>query len=137
MQPTFQKGEKVTADMSAYSSRSPKRWDVVVVRPKTDDLKEVFWVMRVVALPGEKISFSDGRILIGDVAMEPPAQIASIRFQELSSRPTGSGLVPTLHPYTVPKDSYYVVGDNVLAAYDSRVWGALPRANILGKVLDK
>jgi signal peptidase I len=37
----------------------------------------------------------------------------------------------------VPADSYYVLGDNVEGAYDSRYWGALPRKNILGKVLGK
>jgi len=137
MQPTFQKDEKVTADMWAYALRSPKRWDVVVVRPKADDLKDVSWVMRIVGLPGEKVSFSDGRILIDGAPVAPPAQIASIRFKDLGSSPTASGLVPTVHPYTVPKDCYYVLGDNALGAYDSRAWGALPRGNILGKVLNK
>jgi signal peptidase I len=137
MQPTFQKGEKVTADMWAYALHSPRRWDVVVVRPKTDELKDVVWVMRIAALPGEKISFSDGHILIDGAPLAQPPQIASLQFKDLGSHPLGSGLVPTIHPYTVPNECYYMLGDNALAAYDSRAWGALPRSNILGKVRDK
>lgn len=137
MQPTFQKDDKVTADMWAYALRSPKRWDVVVVRPKTDELKDVVWLIRIVGLPGEKISFSDGHILIDGAPVTPPPQIASVRFKDLGSHPTDSGLIPIVHPYTVPKDSYYALGDNAPGAYDSRAWGALPRANILGKVLEK
>jgi signal peptidase I len=137
MQPTFQHGDKVIADMWAYTFRSPQRWDIVVVRPKTDELKDVVWLIRIVGLPGEKISFSDGHILIDGAPVTPPLQIASVRFKDLGSHPTDSGLIPIVHPYTVPKDCYYVLGDNALGAYDSRAWGALPRANILGMVLEK
>src|ERR1700694_2499532 len=122
MEPTFRRGDKVIANMWAYALRAPRRWDVVVVHPKTDELKDVVWVMRVVALPGETIAFSDGHILIDGMPLAQPRQIAAIRFKEL---PRTENLVPIVHPYTVPKECYYVVGDNVLVAYDSRVWGAL------------
>ena len=122
------------ADMWAYALHAPRRWDVVVVHPKGDELKDAVWVMRVIALPGETISFSDGRIVIDGAPLTQPSQVAALRFKEL---PRTESLVPIVHPYKVPKDCYYVVGDNPLAAYDSRVWGALPRSNILGKVLDK
>ena len=137
MEPTFRRGDQVTADMKAYALNPPKRWDVVVVHPKADDLKDVVWVMRVVALPGETISFSDGHILIDGTPAVPPPQVAAIHFKDLGSKPFSSSAGPIIHPYTVPKDCYYVVGDNPLAAYDSRMWGALPRGNILGRVLDK
>jgi signal peptidase I len=137
MEPTFRRGDQVTADMWAYALHPPKRWDVVVLHPRADDLKDVVWVMRVVALPGEKVSFSDGRILIDGTPVVPPPQVAAIHFKDLGSKSFSSGAGPIIHPYTVPKDCYYVVGDNPLAAYDSRAWGALPRGNILGRVLDK
>jgi signal peptidase I len=37
-------------------------------------------------------------------------------------------------PYRVPKDHYFVMGDNRSQSCDSTVWGALPRANLIGKV---
>ena len=136
MEPTLGRGEQVTADMWAYALHAPRRWDVVVLHPKADDLKDVVWMMRVVALPGERVSFSDGHILIDGIPVMPPPQLAAIHFKDLGSKPFSSGAGPIIHPYTVPRDCYYVVGDNPLAAYDSRAWGALPRGNIIGRVLD-
>ena len=46
MEHTFRRGDKVIADMWAYALHAPRRWDVVVVHPKTDELKDVVWVMR-------------------------------------------------------------------------------------------
>jgi signal peptidase I len=40
----------------------------------------------------------------------------------------------TKPPYRIPKDHYFVMGDNRSQSCDSTVWGALPRANLIGKV---
>lgn len=132
MEPTFKKGDSVTADMSAYKSDSPKRWDLVAVRPKAADLKDVVWILRVIGLPGETVSFSDGHILIDGKVMAPPPAVAATEFRALSGIKDA-----VVHPFAVPEASYYLLGDNQRAAFDSRMWGALPRANILGKVLAK
>lgn len=39
------------------------------------------------------------------------------------------------HPFTVPENQYYVIGDNVNDSYDSRFWGALSLDKILGKAI--
>jgi signal peptidase I len=42
---------------------------------------------------------------------------------------------PDTHPpEKVPANSYWVMGDNRAQSCDSRVWGALPRQNLIGKV---
>jgi signal peptidase I len=128
MEPTIRKDDKVMFDASAYKNQTPQRWEVVALHPLNTTDKEMTWALRVVGLPGEKISFSpEGDILVGGTAVPRPAPIASVKF--VSGRAT--------EPVAVPPDSYYVLGDSPMKAYDSRSWGALPRANILGKVIGK
>jgi len=37
-------------------------------------------------------------------------------------------------PITIPSGHYFVMGDNSGASSDSRWWGPVPRAGILGRV---
>jgi signal peptidase I len=128
MRPTIEKDEKVVFDASAYRNQSPQRWDVVALHPVNATDKEMTWALRIVGLPGEQVSFSpQGDILIGGTPLKQPARIAGLRFVR--------GRVA--EPVAVPADSYYVLGDNTTKAYDSRYFGFLPRANILGKVFGK
>src|SRR5687767_10278028 len=62
MQPTIKPGENITVDYSAYSMAAPKRWDVAAFEPP--GFTNQIWVMRVVALPGETVSFATGGIRI-------------------------------------------------------------------------
>jgi signal peptidase I len=128
MEPTLRKDERVSFDESAYKNRAPERWDVVTLHPINASDKEMTWALRVVGLPGEQISFSpEGNIVANGAALPRPSSIASIRF--VCGR--------AAEPVTVPAESYYVLGDNTMNAYDSRYWGPVPRANIIGKVIGK
>jgi signal peptidase I len=138
MKPTIQPGERITVDMFAYRIRSPRRWDVVAFHPTDQRYKDDVWFMRVVGLPGERVSYaSGGNILIDDKAPGKPSGIRSIEYTLGYQSPFDIHPVPLAHPLRVSADSYYILGDNVEGSYDSRYWGALPRKNIIGKVLDK
>ena len=119
--------------MSAYSHRAPQRWDIALFDPPPSTGQCQIWVMRVIGLPGERVSFNpDGGLLINDQSLNPPSEISSIRWQLPDAD------APSIsHPFTVPPDSYYVLGDNPGRANDSRYWGAVPRKNFSGKLLPK
>jgi signal peptidase I len=94
--------------------------------------------MRVVGLPGERVNYaSGGNILIDDKAPEKPLGILQIEYKFPYQSPFDIHPVPLAHPLRMPPDGYYLLGDNTEGANDSRYWGALPRKNIVGKVLGK
>jgi signal peptidase I len=77
-------------------------------------------IKRIVGLPGETLSQVDGRIYIDKKRLDED------RF---SATPADFG------PVRVPPDRYFVLGDNRRASCDSRHFGAIPKANLRGKVV--
>jgi signal peptidase I len=132
MAPTIPAGSKVVADLQAFKKGDPVRWDVVTFHSPPIGGQRSLWVLRVVGLPGEVVSFSEsGELLINGKVPELPAEIGLVRFRE----PSATHVAAFPHPFTIPAGSYYLLGDNVVDANDSRYWGAVARTNITGKVL--
>jgi Signal peptidase, peptidase S26 len=49
---------------AALSGCELRRWDVVVFHPVSEQYRDALWAMRVVGLPGERVSFTDGHVVI-------------------------------------------------------------------------
>jgi signal peptidase I len=132
MAPTIAAGEKIVIDYSAYAFAKPQRWDVVAFEyPK--DTNQV-WVMRVIALPGETVSFATGGVSLNNAALVMPGYLSNVTYVSLDRLGQSAN---TLSPYVVPAGSYFLLGDNSTGANDSRFWGAAPQINIVGKVRNK
>jgi len=121
----------------------PKRWDLVVFHPPQDP--SVVYAKRLIGLPGEKLAIHDGAVWINDEKIEPPEPTRSIRYSptvELNGvKMSGPGSVPV----TLGPDEYFVLGDFVDAAFDSRFWEqgapghppyAVPASYIVGVVIN-
>lgn len=124
MEPTIKKGEMISADLSIYKTQLPERWDIVLFNSPT--MPETNWTMRIVGLPGEVINYDSLGILIDGQRLTP--LIPGIKYIK------GIGSDTLSHPYTIPENNYYVIGDNVDNSYDSRFWGAVAIDKIFGKV---
>lgn len=141
MAPTIKAGERVKIDYTAYAVTSPKRWDVIAVRPPFDS-NSVF-IMRVVGLPGETIAFASNGITANGWPLTPPPSLSNIYHLADYKLPSFLGLDPPprgLHAprrSLVPPKSYFVLGDNLTNARDSRYWGSVSETNILGRVRNK
>ena len=125
MEPTLDPGETLVADLSAYTSSNPNRYEVVIFDPPEGGGQ---WAFRVIGLPGETINFSGGTLIIDG---KPPTLPNDLKFiYRRSPTPTSVSF-----PHVIPQNSYFVLGDNPAQANDSRYWGSLPKTKITGKIL--
>jgi signal peptidase I len=138
MAPTIKAGERVKVDHTAYAVTSPKRWDVIAFTPPFDS--NAVFIMRVVGMPGETVAFASNVITVNSQPLLPPPSLSNIYLKADYELPAFPGPNPPLRglvtppPYLVPQNSYFVLGDNLTNAHDSRYWGAVSATNILGRV---
>jgi len=82
------------------------------------------YVKRVVGLPGENVSErTGGFVYVGGEKLDEP-YVAPGRRDD--------GVVGRWH---VPSGQYFVLGDNRALSCDSRRWGSVPKANVVGRVV--
>jgi signal peptidase I len=120
--------DRVLANRFVYRFRDPKRGEIIVFKTPgtkpvcgTTKVGEVF-VKRLIGLPGEHLAERDGYIYVNNVRLNEPYIQASRRDHEPPRE------------WTVPKGEYFFMGDNRSQSCDSRVWGAVPRKNLIGEV---
>jgi signal peptidase I len=139
MIPTLLVGDRIIVVKFIYGPRmpfvnvrlpglgQPKRGEIVVfISP--EDHKKAF-IKRFIASEGETVEISNGKLLVdGKVVDEPPA------FRKVYYYNRGDfGLEGK--PIKVPKDSYFVLGDNSASSKDSRYWGFVPKNYLIGKAV--
>lgn len=122
MHPTFQNLDYLIIDEIIYTFKAPARGEVIVFRyPKNPS---IFYIKRIIGLPGETVSINRGAVTITD------ANGQSFTLDE-------PYIVNEDATYTknvsLNADEYFVMGDNRPNSSDSRVWGALSRKNIIGR----
>jgi signal peptidase I len=117
MAPTLMAGDHIVVTPYRFSSE-PQPGDVIVFRsPKTAG---ELMVKRVIGTPGDIVETREGRVIVHDHALAEPYVATQ----------ASTGLIP---PQRIPADSYFVLGDNRTDSLDSRSWGLLPRADVLGR----
>jgi signal peptidase I len=81
----------------------------------------------VIGLPGETVRIESGHVVISN-AEHPNGK--KLEEPYLSNQNVTFGRSESV---TLGSDEFFVLGDNRLASSDSRVWGVLPRSDIIGK----
>lgn len=123
METTLSDGDNLIVDKLSYRFKDPKRFDIIVFPFRYEE--NVYYIKRIIGLPGEKIQVKDGCAYIDGEILE-----SDIYGAELMDN---SGIAG--EEITLGEDEYFVLGDNRNHSSDSRdpSVGVLTREDLLGK----
>lgn len=118
--------DRVLANRFLFRFEDPKRGQIIVFN--TPPLAKIrcgaggTFVKRLIGLPGDTVSEKHGYVYINGKLLKEPYIQPSRRDDEPAR---------TWH---VPPGNYFFMGDNRSQSCDSRVWGSVPRKNLIGEV---
>ena len=122
MTPTLNTGDTCFVNCWLPHLRGYARGDIVVLRdPDTNELV----AKRIIGMPGDEIQFTSGRVRLNGRLIDEPYLSKSVYTY---SRCVGE------RPFRVSADSYFVMGDNRVLSEDSRSYGDVDRAAIVGLI---
>ncbi len=127
MENTFQNLDYLIIDRLSYDFSDPQRGDVVVFGLPQETSRDL--IKRVIGLPGETVDIHGNAVIISNTE-HPDGMTLSEPY--LSAENLGG--VAEMH-VVLGADQYFVLGDNRRVSADSRIWGTLPRKDIIGRVL--
>lgn len=124
MAPTLHASDRYLLKKWVYLFREPQRNEVVVIADPDDD---GFSVKRIVATSGETVVLQHGKVFVDGKELKetylPPG------VETFGNTRNGDQV------FRCGKDEYFLLGDNRSISLDSRVYGPVPRHNILGLIL--
>ncbi len=124
MEPNFHNGEYILTDKISYRLHSPNRGDVVVFHSPQDE--RVDFIKRIIGIPSDTVKLVGGYVYLNGQRLEEP--YINDPGQVLSGRYLREG-----DEIRVPDGQYLVMGDNRLHSSDSREWGLVTSAELVGR----
>ena len=121
MEPNFRSGDYLLVDKISYRFRDPQRGEAIIFHYPNN--RSIYYVKRIIGLPGDEIEFRGGGILVNGKALKEEYLPAGVK-----THPFGDYKV-ALEEY-----QYFVIGDNRSFSSDSRRWGPILREDIVGGV---
>jgi signal peptidase I len=116
MEPNLHTDQRLIVEKVSYKLHTPRRGDIVVLDLDTSDVP---LIKRVIGLPGETVEIRENQVFIDGVPLQEEY------LSDVVQRDYG--------PHTVGMGHVFVMGDNRRASNDSRYFGAVPIARIVGR----
>lgn len=123
MLPTLQQSDHYLLKKWVYLFRKPRPLEVVVI---VDPQDTGFSVKRIIAKEGDTVEVRQGEVFLNGGRLEEPYLRKGMVTQSW-----GEALGQV---FVVGPDEYFVLGDNREVSVDSRVYGPVPRRNVLGLI---
>jgi signal peptidase I len=117
MEPNFHEGQWVVVNKALYFFGEPQRGDVVIFREPNGQRDD--YIKRIIGLPGDTVEVKSGAVYVNGVRLKE---------SYLKNPPNY-----TMAKETIPKNDFFVLGDNRNISNDSHYGWLLPRGNIIGK----
>ena len=115
MTPTVKEGSVVLVNKFIYNIRDIKRNEIIILKHD-----EKFMIKRVIGLPGEKIEYKDNILYINGKKVNEKFLKKGIKTEDYD---TG----------VIPKNKYFVLGDNRENSEDGNDYGLISKKDIVGK----
>lgn len=156
MLPTLQVGDYILVNKYSYGLRlpvlgtrllpvgEPQRGDIMVFKYPEKPYQN--FIKRVVGIPGDQVRVQDGRVFVNgkplprEAAVFPGAEPWELYYREqtgtaphLIRHEDGREAGSPQGEWVVPPGNYFTMGDNRDNSRDSRFWGFVPDANIVGR----
>jgi signal peptidase I len=125
MYPTLTDSGRYWLNRFSYIVGEPQQSDIVALRDPRDNTLEV---KRIIAMPGQSVYLKDGRVYVNGKLLKEPYLLAKTHTYAYEKH--------TDEFTCVGSDKFFVMGDNRNDSTDSRTFGAVPRRNIIGKVIE-
>lgn len=124
MQNTLSDGDNLIVSKLKMLSGRYKRFDIIVF--PYGNSGNVYYVKRIIGMPGETVRITDGSIYIDDIPL----------IEHFGKEMINDGGLAE-NEIVLGKDEYFVLGDNRNASVDSRIAevGNIKRKKIMGKVV--
>lgn len=119
MLPNLRTDELVLVTKIPYLTSTPARGDVTVISKPSEQREDL--VKRVIGLPNETIEMRDGKVFINGIGLDESAYITEPGNYTMSAIVLG-------------EEAYFLMGDNRRESEDSRRFGPVPAAAIIGKL---
>jgi signal peptidase I len=130
MEDTLLIGDRVLVDRISWRFSEPARGDIVVFH---SPVPGPVLIKRVVGMPGDTLSLRDGAVYVNGKRLAEP-YVRRVDGRPEPTEPFPNGLPWALQqPYTVPADSYFMMGDNRTDSGDSRALGPIARDRFVGR----
>jgi len=127
MVPTLLIGDRILVDRRV-TARNPTRGTIIIFEYPEDSTKD--FVKRVEAVGGDTIEARNKELYVNNKLVTE----SHVVHLEKNIIPVSENPRDNFGPVTVPKDAYFVMGDNRDRAYDSRFWGFVEKAKVKGTV---
>jgi len=126
MYPTFVDKELLITNKLVYKIRPPKRGEVVIFKSPAN--KEIDYIKRVIALPGETLVLKNSKYYINGVELAEPYLGSDVYT-------SGGTFLKEGEEITIPEGAYFLSGDNRPHSSDSREFGPIALTDFIGRAL--